>query len=147
MFEPILNLLALRVYEGEAVSSARVDPSYLRFTFCGQWFDFLRVKPRDINNNNNNGDEDVILKLNWRWFKLFHAYSISFNSSNVGKFFWRWILKAVSKFRNRKRKSFCCCSRSPQNVKIGTLTLKSCSDGKEMYKKAWCTSKIVVLPI
>ena len=33
MFQPILNLLALRVYEGEAVSSARVDPSYLRVTF------------------------------------------------------------------------------------------------------------------
>lgn len=58
MFQPILNLLALRVYEGEAVSSARVDPSYLRVTFCVQWFDFLRVKPGEL--NNNDGDEDAI---------------------------------------------------------------------------------------
>ena len=43
---------------GKAVSSARVDPSYLRVTFCMQWFDFLRVKPRELNNNND--DENVI---------------------------------------------------------------------------------------
>ena len=58
MFEPILNLFAVQVYEGEAVSSAGVDPSYLRVTFCVQWFDFLRVKPRELNNNDS--DEDVI---------------------------------------------------------------------------------------
>ena len=27
-----------------------------------------------------------------RCFRLYRAYSISFNSSNVGNFFWRWIL-------------------------------------------------------
>ena len=36
--------------------------------------------------------------------KLYHACSNSFNSSNVGNFFWSWILKTVSKFRKRKGK-------------------------------------------
>ena len=29
---------------------------------------------------------------------------------------------------------------------IGIFTRYSCSDGKEMYKKAWCTCKVVFLP-
>ena len=36
--------------------------------------------------------------------KLYHAYSNSFSSSNVGNFFWSWNLKTVSKFRKRKGK-------------------------------------------
>ena len=31
--------------------------------------------------------------MNSRCFKLYRAYSISFNSANNGKFFWSWILK------------------------------------------------------
>ena len=37
-------------------------------------------------------------------------------------------------------------SRPRKNVKLRTFTLWSCSDGKEMYKKEWCTCKVVVLP-
>ena len=32
-------------------------------------------------------------KVNSRCLKLYRAYSISFNSSNVGDFFWSWILR------------------------------------------------------
>ena len=32
-------------------------------------------------------------QVNSRCFKLYRAYSISFNSSNVGDFFWSWILR------------------------------------------------------
>ena len=37
------------------------------------------------------------------------------------------------------------CLRPSQNVKLGIFTGSRAVDGKEMYKKAWCTSKIVVL--
>ena len=33
------------------------------------------------------------LTVKWRWFKLYRAYSILFNSSNGSKFLWSWILK------------------------------------------------------
>ena len=42
--------------------------------------------------------------MNSLCLKPYHAYSNSFSSSNVGKFFWSWILKTVSKFRKRKGK-------------------------------------------
>ena len=40
--------------------------------------------------------------MNSLCLKLYPAYSNSLSSSNVGKFFWSWILKTVSKFRKRK---------------------------------------------
>ena len=43
--------------------------------------------------------------MNSLCLKLYHAYSNSFSSSNVGKCFWSWILKTVSKFRKRKGRS------------------------------------------
>ena len=33
----------------------------------------------------------------------------------------------------------------PLNVKLGSFTSKSCNDGKEMYKKALCTCKVIKL--
>ena len=36
---------------------------------------------------------------------------------------------------------------SKKYLKIGPFTSQSCSDGKEMYKKTWCTCRVVVLPI
>ena len=38
------------------------------------------------------------------------------------------------------------CLRPSQNVKLGIFTGSRAVDGKEMYKKAWCTCKVVVLP-
>ena len=42
--------------------------------------------------SNNDGDgygyENVTEKVNSRRLELYRAYSISFNSSNVGKLFW-----------------------------------------------------------
>ena len=62
----------------------------------------------NLSNNDGDGYENVTLKLNLRCFKIYRAYSNSFNSWNVGKFFWSWILKKLSKFRKRKRKSLSC---------------------------------------
>ena len=45
----------------------------------------------------------------------------------------------------KKKKVIVFCSRSQQNVNLGTFTLQSCQDGEEMYEKAWCTCKVVLL--
>ena len=56
-------------------------------------------------------------------------------------------LSAISKFIKRKKILWLpACLRPSQNVKSSIFTWQSCSDGKEMYKKASCTCKVVVLP-
>ena len=51
--------------------------------------------------------DNVTQKMNSRCFKLHRTYSTSFNSTNVGKFFWSWILKAkgCSEVQEKKKKS------------------------------------------
>ena len=61
-------------------------------------------------------------KVNWRCLQLYRAYSISFNSSNVGKFFWSWILKDCIKVKGKKEKVVVLCSRPRRNVKLATFT-------------------------
>ena len=41
-----------------------------------------------LSNKDGDGYENVTQKVNSRSFKLYRAYFISFNSSNVGKLFW-----------------------------------------------------------
>ena len=54
-------------------------------------------------------------------------------------------LLTISKFM--KRISFAiACLHPSQNVKSGIFTGIRAVDGKEMYKKAWCTCNVVVLP-
>ena len=62
-------------------------------------------------------------KMNSRCFKLYRTYSILFNSSNVGKIFWRWILKDCIKVQEKKKKVVVLCSHPWQNVKLGTFKL------------------------
>ena len=57
------------------------------------------------------------------------------------------ILKDCIEVQEKKMKVFVLCPRPPRHVKFGIFTSYSCSDGKEMYKKAWCTCRVVVLPI
>ena len=53
-------------------------------------------------------------------------------------------LSTISKFM--KRMNFViACLRPSQNVKLGIFTGSRAVDGKEMYKKAWCTCKVVAL--
>ena len=47
--------------------------------------------------------------MNLRCLKLYRAYSISFNSSNVANFFGAEFLKVVSKFGKRKGKLVLFC--------------------------------------
>ena len=52
----------------------------------------------NLSNNDDDGYENVTWKVNSHRFKIYHAYSISFNSSNVGDYFWSWILNDYIKF-------------------------------------------------
>ena len=81
-----------------------------------------------------------------KWIRaaLYRAYSISFTSTII--LFAR--LYQSLKFRKRKRKSlsWACVHVLPKtwNLAVSRLT---CFDGKEIYKKAWCTCKVFSLPI
>ena len=44
------------------------------------------------------------LKSEFALPQTYRAYSISFNSSNVGKFFWSWIIKDCIKVQKKKKK-------------------------------------------
>ena len=50
------------------------------------------------------GDENVTGKVNSHYFKLYRAYSTSFNSSNVGKFCRSWIPNDCIAFQEKKKK-------------------------------------------
>ena len=79
--------------------------------------------------------------------KLYRAYSISFNSSDVGKCFWSWILKDCIKVQEKKKKVAVLCSRSrtkreirhfqfvvvqgrQRNLQISVLHVQSCCFAK-----------------
>jgi len=77
------------------------------------------------------------------YFKLYYAYSISFNSSNVdSKFFWRWILKDCIEVREKTKKAVVLCSCPTKNVKLGTFTSYSFSDNEEMHKTRDARAKL-----
>ena len=65
---------------------------------------------------------------------------------------WQFFLELNSKILHqssgkKKKKLVVLCSRLPQNVKLGSFTSTSYSDGKEnVYKNVWCTCRVVVLP-
>ena len=69
------------------------------------------------------------------------------NSSNLVKFFWSWILKDSIRVQEKKTNVVVLRSRPPQNVKIRHFHVAVVQWGEEMYKKAWCTSKVFVLLI
>ena len=94
------------------------------------------------NDDAGDGYENVTLKVNLLCLKLYRAYSISFNSSNVGNSFWNWILKDYNKVLEKKRKLL---SLLPSSTKRKAVSRCSrATTGLEMYKKAWCTCKVVV---
>ena len=76
-------------------------------TLCCAKKSSLRIVPCNITLGNTDDEcyENVTWKVNSRYFKLYRTYSNSFKSSNVGNFFWSWILEDVSKFRRRKGES------------------------------------------
>ena len=75
-----------------------------------------------LSNNDGDGDdsENVTEKVKSRGLKVNRAYSISFDPSMVGKFFWSLILKDCIKEPEKKRKLVFLCSRPRQIVKLST---------------------------
>ena len=76
-----------------------------------------------LSNNDVGGggddSENVTEKVKSRGLKVNRAYSISFDSSMVGNFFWSLILKDCIKGPEKKRKLVFLCSRPRQIVKLG----------------------------
>ena len=70
--------------------------------------------------------------MNSRFFNLCRVYSNLLKMTSVGEFPWGWFLEDRTQVYIEKKK-------------LGIFTSKSCKDGKEMNKKAWCTCKVVVL--
>ena len=76
---------------------------------------------------------------------LYHDYSKSLTLSNLGKPSKVEFLRTIHKFGNKGKFRRCLCISSVHR-EIGHfhVVVVSCSVGKEMSKKAWCTWKIVV---
>ena len=51
--------------------------------------------------------------------QIYRAYSVSFNSPNAGKVFWRWILKDC--LWKEKKNVVVLCSRTPQPWNKGDI--------------------------
>ena len=86
--------------------------------------------------SNNDGGENVPEKVNSRFFKIHHSYSVSFNLLMLVNFSGVEFLETVAKFKKKKTKIVFLCLHPPQNVKLGTFMSCSYQNGKEMCKKA-----------
>ena len=89
--------------------------------------------------------ENVAWKREFTFFQFLswlfhHAYF-----ANASELFWSWISINISKSMKRMNFVIVCLPPS-QYMKLGIFTGSRAVDGKEMYKKVWCTCKVVVLP-
>ena len=75
-----------------------------------------------LSKNDGDGYGDVTLKVKSGCFKLYRAYSISFNWSNVGNFFLDLNSKKLYQSSGKETKVVVVFSRPPQNVKLGIFT-------------------------
>ena len=66
-----------------------------------------------LGNNDDDGSENITKKINLRSFKLYRVYLEPFNSSSVGDFSRRWILKAFIYIQIEKGEFVVVCPRSP----------------------------------
>ena len=95
-----------------------------------------------LSNNNGDGNENVTLKVNSRCFKLYRALFHLVYFVKCWQIFLELMLKDCIKVQKKKKKVVVLCSRPRQNVKLGSFTLLSCNDVKEM-----CTCEVAVLLI
>ena len=66
-----------------------------------------------LGNNDDDGSENITKKINLRPFKLYRVYLEPFNSSSVGHFSRRWILKGFIYIQIEKGEFVVVCPRSP----------------------------------
>ena len=87
--------------------------------------------------------------MNFCCLRRYPTYSISFNSSTIDNYSLELNSNGLYQSSGKEKESCCLVFPSLTNHEIGHFhVLKLCSDdSKEMYKKAWCTFKVVVWPI
>ena len=86
------------------------------------------------------GHENVSWKSEFTFFQSLTRLLCQMQANSSGAEF----VSTISKFM--KAMNFVtACLRPSQNVKLGIFKGSRAVDGKEMYKKAWCTCKVVVL--
>ena len=107
------------------------------------WGSERSLPPRLLRNFSNKRTATAT-KVKSRCFKLYRAYSISFNSSNVSNFFWTWILKDCIEVQKKKKKVVVLCLRPPRKIRhFYGVVLQWRQRLKEMYKKEWCTCSLL----
>ena len=95
----------------------------------------------------DDGRQNVPEKVNSRPFNLHRDYFQSLTLSDVGEPSESWIPKNPIQIQKERGNFVVACVLPLYNVKLGIFTSWSRSDGKEMYKKTWCTWKMVVLVV
>ena len=87
--------------------------------------------------------ENVVWKSEFTFFQWLYSHFNSLTLSSASELFWSWIsINHIQVHEN----DFChCLFTDTQNVKLGIFTGSRAVDSKEMYQKAWCTCKVVVL--
>ena len=85
--------------------------------------------------------ENVIFFQSISWL-----FQLAYFVTNASELFWSWISINHIQVHKEKENFVIACLRPSQNVKLGIFTGSRAVNGKEMYKKAWCTCKVVVLP-
>ena len=87
--------------------------------------------------------ENVAWKSEFTFFQWLYSHFNSLTLSSASELFWSWIsINHIQVHEN----DFChCLFTDTQNVKLGIFTGSRAADSKEMYQKAWCTCKVVVL--
>ena len=87
--------------------------------------------------------ENVVWKSEFTFFQWLYSHFNSLTLSSASELFWSWIsINHIQVHEN----DFChCLFTDTQNVKLGIFAGSRAVDSNEMYKKAWCTCKVVVL--
>ena len=78
-----------------------------------------------------------------RFLKLYRAYSNSFNSSNVGKSFWSWILKDCIKVQEKKKKVVVLCSRNIYYSQSKTVSTTQITQQGEPISRLFTLKKVL----
>ena len=92
--------------------------------------------------------ENVAWKSEFTFFQsLSWLFQLSYFLKCKRWLFWSWISILTTSCKFMKTMNFViACLRPSKNVKLVIFSSSRAVDGKEKYKKAWCTCKVVVLP-
>ena len=80
-------------------------------------------------------------KVNSYFFSFYRDYSNSLTFTNASELFWSWIY--INHIQVHEENEFCHClfTSLTKHGWLGIFTGSCAVDGKEMYKKVWCSCK------